>query len=92
MCLAVPAKIVSIDTASGLRMAKVDFGGVFQTACLEAVPNAVKGDYVIVHAGFALNVLSPEEAQQTLSLLRAVSDLENEINPVETLDSSSSLD
>ncbi len=51
-------------------MAKVDFGGVIRSTCLEAVPEAKIGQYVIVHAGFALNTLSEEEAQETLSIFK----------------------
>ena len=66
MCLAIPGKIISIYENGGLRMCKVDFSGVTQDACLEALPEAKEGDYIIVHAGFALNVLSTEEARLTL--------------------------
>ncbi len=47
-------------------MAKVDFGGVIREACIEAFPEAQVGDYTIIHAGFALNLFSEEEAQETL--------------------------
>ena len=70
MCLGVPGKIIEIYSAAGLRMAKVDFGGVTRETCLEALPEAVVGEYTIVHAGFALNLLSEEEAQATLDTLR----------------------
>jgi hydrogenase expression/formation protein HypC len=70
MCLGVPGKIIDIYNAGGLRMAKVDFGGVTRETCLEALPEAKVGDYTIVHAGFALNLLSEDEAQATLDTLR----------------------
>ncbi len=77
MCLGVPGKIVEIYTDRGLRMCKVDFGGAVREACIETLPEAKPGDYTIVHAGFALNLLSEEEAQETLTLLREIADVEN---------------
>ena len=69
MCLAIPGKIVEIYERDGTLMSKVDFGGVQQEVCLATTPEAQVGQYVIVHAGFALNLLSAEEAQETLRLL-----------------------
>jgi hydrogenase expression/formation protein HypC len=80
MCLGIPGKIVEINDLSGLRMCKVDFGGVIREACIESLPDAQIGDYTIVHAGYALNLLSEEEANETLELLREISDLEEELN------------
>jgi len=69
MCLAIPGKILEIYDHDGTLMSKVDFGGVQQEVCLATTPEAQVGQYVIVHAGFALNLLSAEEAQETLRLL-----------------------
>jgi hydrogenase expression/formation protein HypC len=80
MCLAVPGKVIEIYGGQGLRMCKVDFGGVMREACLEAAPEVKLGEYVIVHAGFVLNVLSEEEAQATLTALRELVSLEEELN------------
>lgn len=79
MCLAVPGKIIEITEQSSLRMGKIDFGGVIREACLEALPDAKVGDYTIVHAGFALNLLSEQEAQETLDALNEISDIEAEL-------------
>ena len=81
MCLGVPGKIIEISDDHGMRMGKVDFGGVVREACLEALPDAQIGDYTIVHAGFALNILSEEEAMETLTLLRDIAALDDEIGP-----------
>jgi len=70
MCLAVPGKIIEIDNNPGIRMSRVDFGGVVRQVCIETLPEAKVGDYVIVHAGFALNLLNESEALETLSLLK----------------------
>jgi hydrogenase expression/formation protein HypC len=81
MCLGVPGKILEIYTAEGLRMGKVDFGGVKREACLEYVPEAEVGDYVIVHVGFAISMLSEREAQETLDMLQDILDIEQELDP-----------
>ena len=69
MCLAIPGQIVEIYESGGLRMGRIDFGGVVREVCLEYVPEANLGDYAIVHVGFAISILSEEEALATLELL-----------------------
>lgn len=78
MCLAVPGKIVETYEANGLKMGKVDFGGVTREACLAYVPEAEVGDYTIIHVGFALSRLSEQEAMDTLETLRQMADLEDQ--------------
>ncbi|MHC1741244.1 MAG: HypC/HybG/HupF family hydrogenase formation chaperone [Anaerolineaceae bacterium] len=80
MCLAVPGIITEITSTPGALMGKVDFGGVIREVCLEAVPTVQLGNYVIVHAGFALNILSEEDAQETLAALRELGDNEGELS------------
>jgi hydrogenase expression/formation protein HypC len=72
MCLAVPGKILEIYEKQGLTMAKVDFSGVTREACIEHVPEAQIGDYAIIHVGFAISLLSEEEAQESMDLLREI--------------------
>lgn len=72
MCLAVPAEIRSIDG----RMATVDYGGVSRTANISLV-DAKVGDYVIVHAGYAIQVMDKEEAERTLQIFREMLALED---------------
>ena len=81
MCLGVPGKIIEIYEAGGMRMGKIDFGGVTREACLAYVPEAKAGDYALIHVGFALNLISEEEAQETLELLRQVAEVEAELSP-----------
>lgn len=81
MCLGIPGKIIEIHADRGLRMCKVDFGGVVREACIETLPEAKVGNYTIVHAGFALNLLSEEEANATLELLREMTMLDDELGP-----------
>jgi len=65
MCLAVPVKITSIEG----DLADVDIGGVSRRVSIALTPEAEVGDYVLLHTGYAINVLNEEEAQETLSLL-----------------------
>jgi hydrogenase expression/formation protein HypC len=81
MCLGVPGKITSIYEQNGLRMGVIDFGGVYREACLSYVPEADIGDYTVIHVGFAISLLSEEDAHETLEMLREIMDLEEEIGP-----------
>lgn len=89
MCLGIPGKIVELFEQGGLKMAKVDFGGVMREACMEAAPDAKVGEYAIIHAGFALNILSEEDALETLRLLDEVGQLANELDPEQSMMTSS---
>jgi len=72
MCLAIPAKIESIDET---RTATVSVLGVTRQAALDLVPHAQLGDYVLVHAGYAIEVVDEEMAEQTLDLIREFPEL-----------------
>ena len=76
MCLGIPGRVTMIFAEEGIRMGKVDFGGVIRTVCLAYLPEAREGDYAIVHAGFAISRLDEEEAQRTLALLRELQEEE----------------
>ncbi len=81
MCLGVPGKILSIEpNPLGVTMGKVSFGGVAKEVCLAYVPEAQVDDYVIVHAGFALNKLDEQEAQEVFALLREMGELDESAN------------
>jgi hydrogenase expression/formation protein HypC len=69
MCLAIPGKVTEIDGTNMMRMSRVDFGGITRDISLAYLPDAQVGDYVVVHAGFAISQLDEEEAQETLRLL-----------------------
>lgn len=75
MCLGIPGKVIEVRDESGLRMGRVDFGGVRKEACLSYVPEVGLGDYVIVHVGFAISRVDEEEALRTLELLGQMGDL-----------------
>ena len=66
MCLAAPAKVTGIEG----DMATIEIGGVARSASLMLVSEVVVGDYVIVHAGFAIHRVDPEEAEETLRLFK----------------------
>ena len=73
MCLAVPGKILSVDASiSELKMAKVDFGGVIKSICVQWLDVSL-GDYIIAHAGMAISKIDKEEAEQTLDDFETIS-------------------
>jgi hydrogenase expression/formation protein HypC len=77
MCLGVPGKVLSIEpNAVGVTMGKVSFGGVTKEICLAYTPEVQIGDYVIVHAGFALNRLDEAEAMEVFELLKEMGERE----------------
>lgn len=69
MCLAVPGQVIEIYQENGLPMGRIDYAGVVGAACLAYTPEAVEGSWVIVHAGFALQVLDEAEAAASLATL-----------------------
>jgi len=72
MCVAIPARIKSTE---GI-MAEVEVGGVSRKVSLQLTPEAQKGDYVLVHAGFAIHVIDEQEARETLKLFEELGALE----------------
>lgn len=72
MCLAVPGRVLSISTDSNRRVARVTFGAVIKFINLDLLPEAVVDDFVIVHAGVAISVLDPDEAQAVFRELDAL--------------------
>jgi hydrogenase expression/formation protein HypC len=75
VCLGIPGKILAVYDSQGLRMARVQFGGIAREACLQYVADAEPGDYVVVHVGFAISKLNEEEAQRTYRLLEEMGQL-----------------
>ena len=71
MCLAIPALINRIEG----EQAEVDIEGVTRDVSLQLTPDARVGDYVLLHTGYAISVIDAEEAEETLKLLREISDL-----------------
>jgi hydrogenase expression/formation protein HypC len=79
MCLGIPGKVTTLYEANGMKMGKIDFGGVIKEACLEYLPDIQIGDYTIVHVGFGISQLNEEEAQETLQILREMDMLADEL-------------
>ena len=78
MCLAIPGKIVDAEQIGGFRIGNVQFGGIARKVYLDFVPDAVPGDYVIVHVGFAISRVDAEEAERTYALLEEMGVLAEE--------------
>ena len=76
MCLGIPGKVVETYEEHDVLMGKVDFGGVFKRVCLAHTPEAEPGQYVIVHVGFALQVIDEDEAWQVFEFLNRMNELD----------------
>ena len=72
MCVAIPAKIKSIEG----HLAEVEVGGISRTVSVELTPGVRKDDYVLVHAGFAIHVIDEQEAGETMKLFEELGALE----------------
>lgn len=79
MCLGIPSKIVSIDGDNAV----VSVGGTRVEASLQLLSDVKVGDFVLLHTGFAIEKISPEEAEETLSLLKKLGEPESDINSPE---------
>lgn len=77
MCLAIPGKVIDIDTTSEPLIARVNCNGIIKEVCIACVADVAIDDYLIVHAGFAISKLDQEEAQKTLELFAEI-DMANE--------------
>lgn len=79
MCLGIPAKVIELFEANGMRMAKVDFGGVIKEACMEYLPDIKINDYTLIHVGFGLSIIDEEEAKETMEMLRQIDAMGEEL-------------
>ncbi|MFN2385547.1 MAG: HypC/HybG/HupF family hydrogenase formation chaperone [Thermoanaerobaculia bacterium] len=75
MCLAIPGEILEIRDEKGLKFGRVRFGGITRDVCLAYVPDAVPGEYVAVHVGFAISKIDPEQAAESLRILEEIGQL-----------------
>ena len=78
MCLVIPGKVLEISEETGIRMGKLDFGGLIKEVCLAYLPELEVGDYAIVHVGFAISQLDEASAQESLRLFSELAILKEE--------------
>ena len=76
MCLGIPGKVLETYPEHDVLMGKVDFGGVMKRVCLEHTPGVRPGQFVIVHVGFALQVIDEDEAQAVFAFLERMNELD----------------
>ncbi len=72
MCLGIPGKVIELYETNGMKMGKVDFGGVVKEACMEYLPEIKLGDYTIIHVGFGISILNESEAAETMEMLKQI--------------------
>ncbi|MGC2400686.1 MAG: HypC/HybG/HupF family hydrogenase formation chaperone [Acidobacteriaceae bacterium] len=82
MCLAIPGKVLETFDQRGLRMARVQFGGIVREACLEYVPETQAGEWVLVHVGFAISRVDEAEAARTYQALMELDQLTELESPI----------
>jgi hydrogenase expression/formation protein HypC len=85
MCLAIPGRIMEAKDLAGLRLGRVQFGGIVRSVRLDFVPEAQVGDFVMVHVGFAISQVDQDEAERTYELLREMGALDGELSPSDDL-------
>ena len=83
MCLAIPGMVVEVFHEQQLRMGKIDFGGVAKRVCLEYLPEAKIGDYVLVHVGFALARVDETQAREIFAFLERMQDMDELRDPAQ---------
>jgi len=69
MCLGIPGEVLDVRDENGLRLAKVRFAGITRDVCLDYVPDAAPGEFVLVHVGFAISRIDAEEAARSYKVL-----------------------
>jgi len=86
MCLAIPGKLMNRSEIAGVTFGQVVFGGIKREVCLDFVPEAGVGDYVLVHVGFAITRIDEQEAQRTYEILEQMGVLQEEISAMKNAD------
>ncbi len=80
MCLAIPGELLEVSTdAAGFATGLVQFGGVRRSVSLMCLPEAVVGDYVLVHAGIALSTIDEDEAATVFEYLKQCGEMDEEL-------------
>lgn len=86
MCLAIPGKLMNRSAIAGVSFGQVEFGGIKREVCLDFVPEAGIGDYVLVHVGFAISRLDEQEAHRTYEILEQMGILREELSAMKHTD------
>ena len=88
MCLGIPGEVLDVRQENGLRLGKVRFAGISRDVCLDYVPDAAPGEFVLVHVGFAISRIDAEEAARSFKILEELgqtSELTSDLPAPETL-------
>ena len=72
MCLGIPGEVMSVRDNDGMRFARVRFAGITRDVCLDTLPDAKEGDWVLVHVGFAIAKVDREEAERAIKVLEGL--------------------
>jgi hydrogenase expression/formation protein HypC len=83
VCLAIPGKLLAKTEEDGMLCGRMEFGGIVRTACLDLLPDANAGDYLLVHVGFAISRIDEDEANATLAYLEELGELQAELGAPE---------
>jgi hydrogenase expression/formation protein HypC len=70
MCLGIPGEVLEIRDEQGLKVGKVQFGGITRDVCLACIPDIALGEFVLVHVGFAISKVDKEEAARAYATLQ----------------------
>jgi len=79
MCLSVPGKLLERNDVGGVLVGKVQFGGIVREVCLDLLPEAKAGEYVLVHVGYAISLVDEEEARKSYEYMELAGMLEGEV-------------
>jgi hydrogenase expression/formation protein HypC len=79
MCLSVPGKLLERHDVGGVLVGKVQFGGIVREICLDLLPEAKAGEYVLVHVGYAISLVDEEEARKSYEYMELAGMLEGEL-------------
>jgi len=72
MCLGIPGEVVDVRDDGGLHVGRVRFAGITREVCLDYVPDAQPGEFVLVHVGFAISKIDREEAERSYRILEEI--------------------
>ncbi len=79
MCLSVPGKLLERNDVGGVLVGKVQFGGIAREVCLDLLPEAAVGEYLLVHVGYAISLVDEDEARKSYEYMELAGMLEGEL-------------